>query len=49
LVQALIITDFILSMSAGAKEKLANMVASNKSVMYNDQLNDENVRTRPRF
>ncbi|UNI21544.1 hypothetical protein JDV02_007524 [Purpureocillium takamizusanense] len=44
LVQALIITDFILSMSAGAKEKLASMVASNKSVMYNDQLNEENTK-----
>ncbi|KAJ6444657.1 nuclear matrix protein [Purpureocillium lavendulum] len=47
LVQALIITDFILSMSAGAKEKLANMVASNKSVMYGEQLNEENVCDYP--
>lgn len=43
LVQALIISDFILSLSAGAKEKLVNMNASNKSVLYNDQLNEENV------
>ncbi|POR37139.1 THO complex subunit 1 [Tolypocladium paradoxum] len=47
LVQALVITDFILSMSTGAKEKLANISASNKSVVYNDQLNAENVSLVP--
>ncbi|KYK55856.1 nuclear matrix protein [Drechmeria coniospora] len=44
LVQALIVTDFILTMSAGAKEKLANVNSSNKSVIYNDQLNEENTK-----
>ncbi|PNY27213.1 THO complex subunit 1 [Tolypocladium capitatum] len=48
LVQALVITDFILSMSTGAKEKLANISASNKSVVYYDQLNEENVSILPR-
>ncbi|KAG6001568.1 hypothetical protein E4U21_004086 [Claviceps maximensis] len=44
LVQALIVTDFLLSLSAGAKEKLANFNASNKSVIYNDQLSDEDAK-----
>ncbi|KAG5930159.1 hypothetical protein E4U53_002295 [Claviceps sorghi] len=44
LVQALIVTDFLLSLSAGAKEKLANLNASNKSVIYNDQLSDEDAK-----
>ncbi|KAM4055350.1 THO complex subunit 1 transcription elongation factor domain-containing protein [Hirsutella rhossiliensis] len=44
LVQALIIIDFILSLTSGAKEKLAGFNASNKSVMYNDQLDEENTK-----
>lgn len=34
-------------MSTGAKEKLANLSASNKSVVYTDQLNEENVSIVP--
>ncbi|EQK99762.1 nuclear matrix protein [Ophiocordyceps sinensis CO18] len=52
LAQALIIIDFILSLTSAAKEKLAGFNASNKSVTYNDQLNEENVglstQMRPR-
>ncbi|KAK2594215.1 hypothetical protein QQS21_008057 [Conoideocrella luteorostrata] len=44
LVQALIVTDFLISLSAESKEKLANFNASNKSVIYNDQLNEENTK-----
>ena len=43
LVQALIITDFLLSLSPEAKQKLATLNASNKSVIYADQLSEENV------
>ena len=44
LVQALIIMDFLLSLSAKAKEKLAAAKVHNKSVMYLDQrLGDEEV------
>ena len=46
LVQALIIMDFLLSLSAKAKEKLAAAKVHNKSVMYLDQrLSDEEVRS----
>ncbi|RCI13739.1 hypothetical protein L249_7948 [Ophiocordyceps polyrhachis-furcata BCC 54312] len=44
LVQALIIIDFVLSLSPAAKEKLAGANASNKSVMYNDGFDDENIK-----
>ncbi|KJZ76026.1 hypothetical protein HIM_04482 [Hirsutella minnesotensis 3608] len=44
LVQALIIIDFILSLSSGAKERLAKINASNKSVMYSDLLDEENTK-----
>lgn len=44
LVQALIITDFLLSLTAGAKEKTASFNASNKSVIYNDQLSEDNAK-----
>ncbi|MBE3048348.1 hypothetical protein IMZ48_38755, partial [Candidatus Bathyarchaeota archaeon] len=52
--QALIIMDFLLSLSAKAKEKLAAAKVHNKSVMYLDQrLSDEEVCSilfpRPRF
>lgn len=47
LVQALIIIDFILSLTPEAKEKLAGINASNKSVMYNEQLDEENVNASP--
>jgi THO complex subunit 1 len=43
LVQALIIVDFLLSLSAQGKEKLATVNASNKSVLYTDQLSPEDV------
>lgn len=45
LVQALIITDFLLSLSKEEREKRTNINVSNKSVIYPDQLNEENVRT----
>lgn len=42
--QALIIMDFLLSLSAKAKEKLAGAKVHNKSVMYLDQrLTEEEV------
>lgn len=44
LVQALIITEFLLSLSPDAKQKLATLPASNKAVVYSDQLSEENVR-----
>ena len=46
LVQALIIMDFLLSLTSKAKEKLATIKSQqNKSVMYMDQLlSDEDVR-----
>lgn len=44
LLQALIIMEFLLSLSPGAKEKLAGTAAPNKSVTYSDQtLSDENT------
>lgn len=43
LVQALIITDFLLSLSKEEREKRTNINVSNKSVIYPDQLNEENV------
>lgn len=44
-VQALIVLDFLLSLSAKAKEKQAAITPQNKSVMYQDQLlSDEDVR-----
>lgn len=44
LVQALIIMDFLLSLSAKAKEKLSTVTTQNKSVMYSDQiLNEEDT------
>ncbi|RDA93335.1 hypothetical protein CP533_0305 [Ophiocordyceps camponoti-saundersi (nom. inval.)] len=44
LVQALIIIDFVLSLSPAAKEKLAGANASNKSVMYSDGFDEENIK-----
>ncbi|KAL7941967.1 THO complex subunit 1 transcription elongation factor domain-containing protein [Trichoderma barbatum] len=44
LVQALIITDFLLSLSKEEKEKRTNINVSNKSVIYPDQLNEENTK-----
>ncbi|KAK3944239.1 THO complex subunit 1 transcription elongation factor-domain-containing protein [Diplogelasinospora grovesii] len=41
LVQALIIIDFLLSLSAKAKEKIAGINPANKSVTYSDQLLSE--------
>jgi hypothetical protein len=44
LVQALIIMDFLLSLSAKAKEKLSTARAHNKAVEYLDQkLSDDDV------
>lgn len=46
LVQALIILDFLLSLSLKAKEKLATITTQNKSVMYSEQtISEEDVRT----
>ncbi|KAH0597090.1 hypothetical protein MHUMG1_05399 [Metarhizium humberi] len=46
LVQALIITDFLLSLSTETREKLAglNTRSLNKSVLYSDQLSEENTK-----
>lgn len=45
LIQALIIMDFLLSLSAKAKEKLAEIEKPNISVMYKDQvLNDDDLK-----
>jgi THO complex subunit 1 len=45
LVQALIIMEFLLSLSSKAKEKLASVQPHNKAVTYMDQvLNEEDVR-----
>ncbi|TWU74797.1 hypothetical protein ED733_006287 [Metarhizium rileyi] len=45
LVQALIIIDFLLSLSAEKKEKLLlSSNISNKAVLYNDQLSEENTK-----
>jgi len=47
LVQALIIMDFLLSLSAKAKEKLSTARAHNKAVEYLDQkLSDDDVSFR---
>lgn len=43
--QALIITEFLLSLTAEAKEKMAMSTVQNKSVMYSDQvLSEEDAR-----
>ncbi|KAJ3490328.1 hypothetical protein NLG97_g5802 [Lecanicillium saksenae] len=44
LVQALIITEFLLSLSAEAKQKLSGLPAANKAVVYNEQLSEENTK-----
>jgi THO complex subunit 1 len=45
LVQALIVMEFLLSLSPKAKEKLASVKAPNKSVTYSDQqLSDEDTK-----
>lgn len=45
LVQALIILDFLLSLSPKAKEKLATITAQNKSVVYSEHvISEEDVR-----
>ncbi|KAK5988864.1 THO complex subunit 1 [Cladobotryum mycophilum] len=44
LVQALIITDFLLSLSAGERGKRTNINVSNKSVVYSDQLSEDNTK-----
>lgn len=41
LVQVLIVMEFLLSLSAKAKEKLANVKTPNKSVIYSDQVLSE--------
>lgn len=43
LVQALILLDFMLSLTPKAKARLADL--TNKSVLYGFVLNDEDVRT----
>lgn len=43
LVQALIVTDFLLSLSTEAKEKMTAVGASNKAVIYQGTLSEENV------
>lgn len=43
--QALIVMDFLLSLTPKAKEKLADIKAVNKSVIYQDLiLNEDDVR-----
>ena len=49
LVQALIITDFLLSLSKEEREKRTNINISNKSVISPDQLSEENVRRRSTY
>ena len=45
LVQALIIAEFLLSLTAEAKEKMATVAVQNKSVMYSDHvLNDDDAK-----
>ncbi|ATY67266.1 THO complex subunit [Cordyceps militaris] len=44
LVQALIITEFLLSLSAEAKQKLSSLPAANKAVVYSEQLSEENTK-----
>ncbi|WAO92960.1 Guanylate kinase-like domain-containing protein [Fusarium falciforme] len=45
LVQALIIMDFLLSLSSQAREKLSSSLATNKAVMYGDQtLSEEDTK-----
>ncbi|CCE32249.1 related to nuclear matrix protein p84 [Claviceps purpurea 20.1] len=44
LVQALIVTDFLLSLTTEAKEKHATMNAPNRAVVYNDQLSEEDAK-----
>jgi THO complex subunit 1 len=41
LVQALIVMDFLISLSSKAKEKLTRLTTQNKSVMYQDQVISE--------
>ncbi|KAI9799593.1 MAG: hypothetical protein M1833_003908 [Piccolia ochrophora] len=44
LVQALILVDFLLSLTAKAKAKLAGLSAQNKSVLYQHTLSDEDAK-----
>ncbi|KAM3488785.1 hypothetical protein MY3957_007927 [Beauveria namnaoensis] len=44
LVQALIITDFLLSLSAEAKQKLTGVPTANKAVVYSEQLSEEDTK-----
>ncbi|PHH91940.1 hypothetical protein CDD83_9656 [Cordyceps sp. RAO-2017] len=44
LVQALVILDFVLSQSFSTKDRAANSIASNKSVIYSDHFDDDNTR-----
>ncbi|KFA47164.1 hypothetical protein S40293_09610 [Stachybotrys chartarum IBT 40293] len=44
LVQALIIVDFLLSLSPQAKEKLSSMTGLNRSVVYNEQLSQDDTK-----
>lgn len=46
LVQALILLDFVLSLTPKAKAKLADL--TNKSVLYSHVLNDEDVSEKTR-
>ncbi|PMB73517.1 THO complex subunit 1 [Beauveria bassiana] len=44
LVQALITTDFLLSLSAEAKQKLTGVPTANKAVVYSEQLSEEDTK-----
>ncbi|OAA58804.1 THO complex, subunit THOC1 [Cordyceps fumosorosea ARSEF 2679] len=44
LVQALIITEFLLSLSTEGKQKLSGLPAANKAVVYSAQLSEENTK-----
>ncbi|KAM3455173.1 hypothetical protein MY3296_002542 [Beauveria thailandica] len=44
LVQALIITEFLLSLSAEAKQKLTGVPTANKAVVYSEQLSEEDTK-----
>lgn len=41
--QALIILDFLLSFTKAGKERMSAVPRSNRSMMYSDELNDEDV------
>lgn len=45
LVQALILLDFLLSLSAAAKEKYATLAPTNRAVLYSSELSEDDVST----